>query len=670
MGLQRLAALACAATAAAAILFGGAAAAPAPPAPFSGTPRWRQLKQAAEVAWGRARSKLDAASVARANAKYWAAFNESGQRDYAAFWDAAHTAAVGCLHLPDQYPCPGRVRDALVGELEATPRHTSISQLVAMSTLDAPHLLRVARVWAASFDESGGGGSEAPDSDAVAAGDAARAAALRTRLDAGGAIRVGYLSGHWGNHPVGHHIGSLLRLHTRITTAGGPPPFTVHCFSTAANDGSAYYARNRAACDAWTDVPPGLNASAAAARIVAAALDVLVSLDGYDTGHRMDVLSLRPAPYQVSFFGFLGTTGADAYVDAILADEQTIPTPPVVADGAVPAAPAPASSRAGLEMWYSERHILRHPTTFFVTDYQTAHPELLAPEVAADSFEARYFSADNGGDEAGGEGEGETPPFTFCSFSQLFKVTPDTFAAWLAILARTGNATRLVLPDYPPLGRAGLEASYPQLLAPPLAGRVAFQPLLPREAHLPWKRATCGLGLDTPGYNGHTSVSDLLWAGVPVVTLRLPYAPMAGRAGGSLVAAAGGPPSLFLTDSYAGYEDAAVAVWEAYEREHARRWQQRRRADVGAGSIDAAVAADGTVAAAAAAAGDDTGEPQCQGCLARKAAAAAAAAATGPPPVADSALLWRPTPEAPLFDRARWVAGYEVTLAGALGTAG
>ena len=199
------------------------------------------------------------------------------------------------------------------------------------------------------------------------------------------------------------------------------------------------------------------------------------------------------------------------------------------------------------------------------------------------------------------------PPlnFTFCCFSQLWKVRPAVFRTWLSILERAPAAT-LLLADHPPVSRAGLEATYG---GEPAWARVEFLPLLPRGEHLLTKRARCGLGLDTTPYNGHVTTADLLWAGVPVLTVAPPGVGMAGRAAGSIVGAAGAPPPFYEATSLEAYEDTAVRVYSAYM-----------------GAAEAEVGG----------AGEDGGG--------------------GDP------LLWRPAPSAPLFDAAAWTRGFEATL--------
>ena len=92
---------------------------------------------------------------------------------------------------------------------------------------------------------------------------------------------------------------------------------------------------------------------------------------------------------------------------------------------------------------------------------------------------------------------------------------------WTRIL-EASPGTRLLLFDHPPVSRVGLLSAHPRLAALAAEGRVLFWAKLPHDEHLLRKRATCTLALDTESYNGHTSTADMLYAGVPVLTLALP----------------------------------------------------------------------------------------------------------------------------------------------------
>lgn len=481
----------------------------------------------------------------------WLASNETA---FEAFWEATRVAVTACMH--DDVPPRDVIHAALLRELSTTTSptapdgHTLISQLVATTLLEPADFLRVARAWARAFD----GGERLPER-ALTGGDTA------------GRIRLAYVSCHFGDHPVGHHVGTLLRLHDRAV-------FHVICVSLRADDGSSTHTENAAACDEFSTVEHSANARDAALAIAAVRADIIVSLDGYDSGHRMDALSFRPAPIIISWFGFLQTTGA-SFIDFVVGD--AVATPPET------------------EAFFTER-VLLHPRSFFVTSYQTLHPEIMG---ARDTLRNRASN------------------FTFCSFVQLFKVSSAVASAWERILTSTVT-TKLLLFNYPPVSQAGFLASHAQLKKYFTDGRIRFIDILPRHEHLLYKRENCDLGLDTTPYSGHTSTADLLWAGVPVLTLLGDS--LSGRATASLITEAGAP-SNFIAHTLEEYALRAIEVASTY-------------------------AAASNVSTAAARDLDADGE------------------ATADVAIADLNvdLLWRPSHLSPLFDRESFTRGFEDVL--------
>jgi predicted O-linked N-acetylglucosamine transferase (SPINDLY family) len=604
-----------------------AASSPPPPPPLSA----RRLRRLADAAWARALAPAlpaaaAAATVAEAQALY-AQAAAAAPADASLVYEAAFTAAVG--GLPARLPPRAAVAGALRGELArsaavgAPHGRSEVSQLVALCMLDGADLLAVSRAWASTLGAA---------DDHLREIDAPPTLPREGRPARSPPLRVGYLSGHFGDHPVGHHAGALLRSHNRSRVE-------VLCFPTVASDGSAFARRNLGACDSVTFLaaPPvaaaggdeAASAHAHAATLRAARLDALIYLDGYDASKRIDVLTQLPrvAPLVAGWFGYLATLGSAQAANAIIADAASLP----LADEA---------------RFYAESLVLRLPTTFFVSDHAVMHPEVLgAPRfpwpppaarsrgAAAARFEAALRSAaagEGGGGAAGAatvasaaEGvDGPPAPFTFCCSSQLFKLSAEALSTFLDVLRRAPGA-RLVLMDHPPTARANLEAHLAATV-PELAARVAFLPLLPRAEHLLAKRASCALGLDTPFYNGHVTTVDLLWAGVPVLTYAHNESAMAGKAAASVIAAAGAPRAFYAAGSLAEYADTAVGVWAAYEA--ARR---------GAGAAAVLVAAE-----------DGAVEP--------------------PARAAEDQLLWRPSHEAALFDSARFARELEDALERAL----
>ena len=118
-------------------------------------------------------------------------------------------------------------------------------------------------------------------------------------------ITVGYLSHDFRDHPVAHLMVSLFGLHNR-------DEFEIFCYSHGPGDGSYHRKRIHQDCDKLVDLQSADHVGAAKL-INDDQIDILVDLMGYTKGHRLEISALRPAPVQVSYLGFPGTTGADFF---------------------------------------------------------------------------------------------------------------------------------------------------------------------------------------------------------------------------------------------------------------------------------------------------------------------------------------------------------------------
>jgi predicted O-linked N-acetylglucosamine transferase (SPINDLY family) len=221
---------------------------------------------------------------------------------------------------------------------------------------------------------------------------------------------------------------------------------------------------------------------------------------------RPGILSWRPATVQASWLVYPGTTGA-AFVDAILADRIVLPH--------------------DQQPFFSER-IVHLPDCYQVTDTSRAIGR--APS-----------RRDSGLPDQG---------FVFCCFNGHWKLTRPLFEIWMRLLDRTPGSV-LWLMDGP--GAAKLRAAAGALGVDP--ARLVFAPQADAETHLA-RLALADLFLDTLPYNAHTTASDALWAGVPLVTVQGRAFP--GRVGASLLAAAGLPE--LVTASLEEYEALALAL--------------------------------------------------------------------------------------------------------------
>lgn len=330
-----------------------------------------------------------------------------------------------------------------------------------------------------------------------------------------GRLRIGYLSADMQNHAVAHQMLGLFARHDRSR-------FHVTVYSYGGDDGSSYRRQIAETCDAFVDIR-GCVHTESARKIRADGIDILVDLTGWTRGHRLVINAYRPAPIQVSYLGFPGTTGC-RFIDYAIVD-------PVV----VPVANAAHFSEALVTMPYS----------YMVTDDR---------QPIAEGEPSR--------DEAGLPADA----FVFCSFNGPTKIEPVMFEAWTRLLwAIPGSVLWLRKPNdmaarnlWSAAGRRGIR---PDRLV--FADRVADKAEYLRRLRL------ADLALDTRIYNGHATTCDALWAGVPVVTLEGRH--FASRVSASCLRAVG--LDEMVTASLADYE--ALALRLAGDRNELRRIRER-----------------------------------------------------------------------------------------------
>jgi predicted O-linked N-acetylglucosamine transferase (SPINDLY family) len=312
-------------------------------------------------------------------------------------------------------------------------------------------------------------------------------------------LRIGYASGTFYNHPGAHLAVGLFEAHDRNR-------FEVFAYSFGVDDGSAFRRRLTAAFDRFVDVRSEPH-RATAQRIADDQIDVLVDLRGHTDGSRPEVFALRPAPIQVCFLGYPGSTGAP-FIDYLVAD-------PVV---------APRTDW----QWFSEK-IAWMPASYQVND---------ASQELADAAPSRG--------ELGLPEQG----FVFCAFNKHYKIEHDVFVLWMKVLAAVPGSVLWLLggPGERRLRQAAARAGIdPQ--------RLIFAGKLPKPAHLA-RHALADLFLDTYYVNAHATASDALFSGLPVLTC--PGPTFAGRVGASLLRAVG-LPELVASDLSA-YEARAVEL--------------------------------------------------------------------------------------------------------------
>lgn len=276
-------------------------------------------------------------------------------------------------------------------------------------------------------------------------------------------LRIGYVSGDFGHHPVGRFLGPVLPAHDRSQ-------FEIVAYSDRLNE-DEITAALRAGCDRWRRIV-GIGDSALAERIRSDGIDILVDLSGHTADNRLLAFARKPAPVQASWAGYVGTTGLST-MDYLISDARETP--------------------AGSERFYTER-ILRLPDC-----YVCFAPPTYAPAVGPLPASA-------------------TRHVTFGCFNNLAKLNAGVIALWARLLKRLPDA-RLVLKTHQLSDPAmrGLCASWfaAEGIAP---ARLELQGKSPHRALLE-QYNRIDIALDPFPYSGGLTTLESLWMGVPVVTL-------------------------------------------------------------------------------------------------------------------------------------------------------
>ena len=276
-------------------------------------------------------------------------------------------------------------------------------------------------------------------------------------------IRIGYYSGDFHQHPVPCLGVEAFELHDRSR-------FEVFAYSYGPDDKSGMRARLENAFEHFVDVAWDPD-DVVEQRIRADELDILVDIKGYTVGERLAVMAKRPCALQVEWLGYPGTMGAD-FFDYVIADEIVIPP--------------------GDERHYSER-VLRMPHSYQANDRKRPSPE--------PATRAEYGLPESG--------------FVFCCFNQSVKITPEIFDRWMSLLRAVPGSVLWLLEDNR-WANENLKAA--ARAAGVAAERVVIAPRLPVPQHIARYRAA-DLALDTFPYTSHTTGSDALWAGCPLIAL-------------------------------------------------------------------------------------------------------------------------------------------------------
>lgn len=314
-------------------------------------------------------------------------------------------------------------------------------------------------------------------------------------------IRVAYLSADLHEHATSILLAGVLERHDRAR-------FETIAVSLGPDYGDPMRARLRGAFERFVDVRDRTD-RAIAELLREMEVDIAVDLKGYTYDSRPGIFALRPAPVHASYLGFPGTMGAP-WMDYLIADETLVP--------------------AGDRQWYSEQ-VVWLPDSYQAND-STREIPAETPSRADEGLPADGF--------------------VFCSFNNTFKITPPVFDVWMRLLQSVEGSVLWQLEGNP--------AAPPNLRREAVArgvdpARLVFAPRRKAGPHLARHRLA-DLFLDTLPVNAHTTASDALWAGLPVVTCL--GSTFAGRVAGSLLRAAG--LSELVTSSLPEYEALALAL--------------------------------------------------------------------------------------------------------------
>lgn len=337
-------------------------------------------------------------------------------------------------------------------------------------------------------------------------------------------IRVGYLSCDFYRHATAYLIAELFELHDRER-------FEIHAFSYGAGPNDDMRARLVGAVDNFHHLKD-LSDMEIADQIKASQIDILVDLKGHTQKARLGPMCHRPAPIQAHYLGYPGTLGTE-FVDYLIADDYLINDKDYV--------------------HYSEK-IVHLPGSYQVNDRQRKISQKLTTR-------SEHGLPDTG--------------FVFCCFNNNWKITPEIFNVWIRLLCKVPTSTLWLLADNP-YAESNLKLEAQRRGVNP--ERLVFAPKLLLPEHLERHRHA-DIFLDTPYCNAHTTASDALWAGLPLLTLK--GSTFAGRVSGSLLSALNMPD--MIAHDLNTYETKALEI--ASDSKLAKNLRTRLKDAIGSTSL-------------------------------------------------------------------------------------
>jgi len=312
---------------------------------------------------------------------------------------------------------------------------------------------------------------------------------------------IAYLSADFRQHATAELIAGLIERHDRRR-------HQIVGIDFSRDDSSPIRARLGKAFDTFIDVRQKSDTEVAE-MLRDAQIDIAVDLKGYTDESRPGILARRPCPVQVGWLGYPGTIGAP-WLDYILADATVLPFE--------------------MKPFYSEK-IVHLPHCYQISDDRRAIASLALTRAAAGLPENA---------------------FVFCSFNAAWKISPAMFDIWMRLLAALSGSVLWLLDDNTTATANLKSAAVSRGIDP---ARLVFAPRIAPADHLA-RHVLADLFLDTLPYNAHTTASDALWAGLPLLTCMGRTFPA--RVAASLLTAIGLPE--LITHSLEEYESAALAL--------------------------------------------------------------------------------------------------------------
>ena len=314
-------------------------------------------------------------------------------------------------------------------------------------------------------------------------------------------IRIGYFSADFHNHATAYLMAELFERHDK-------GKFELIAFSFGPQTNDVMQLRVSQAFDQFIDVASMSNLEVAQfSRELE--IDIAIDLKGLTQDSRLGIFSFKAAPIQVSYLGYPGTLGVD-YIDYLIADKTLIPKTSI--------------------HHFSEK-IVYLPNSYQVNDRHRL--------IASTHFTKQELGLPK-------------DAFIFCCFNNNYKITPDVFDSWVRILKAVDSSVLWLLQDNSTASMNLQKEAANRGLDPT---RLVFAERMALPEHLARHKAA-DLFLDTLPYNAHTTASDALWAGLPVLTCI--GESFASRVAASLLNAIGLPE--LITETRVDYEALAIEL--------------------------------------------------------------------------------------------------------------